>query len=347
MYSKKNILTAFAVFSVVAMLALGLGSIDIDANDPDPGASSGTEPATPVMPEKVSVTYIIGASSVANDATVSAGAFQLLTASPTTIPAGFLFGGWSEKSNDNSKPVTSLTPALTSDETAYKTEYTVYAILLPDHTDDPFTITYVIPDHADVVVTVPMGTAFPVSLLTPAEFETYGIDVPIEKVFTGWFTAPSDGVAVETIGADATRITDGGAGPVYALDDVVVYAVYADNTQVSVTWQIDGAETVEKYYIGAQIAHEVPVKDGYTFEGWVEVSEDKDGSITETPVTEFPLASADAVYKAVFKALPVPEPEPEPEKDDSGMTAVLAILGVVIVIGGALFVWTLKKDKKI
>lgn len=335
MNSKSNILTAFAVFSLVAVLALGLGSIDADAD-----GGEGTTPTAPVVPSEVSVTYVIGASSVTNEhVAVQNGKAQLISECPVTVPAGFIFGGWSLVNNDNSEILTEI--ALTLSGTVYDSEYTVYAILLPDHTADPFTVTYVIPDHADVVVTVPMGTAFPVMLLAPADFETYGISVPLDKVFKGWYADPASDAPVESIGADATKIT-AGTGPIYTLDDVVVYAVYEGNAQVSVTWQIDGAETVETVYIGQQIAHETPTKDGYIFCGWVEVVGE-----TETPVDAFPTATVDVVYKATFEAVPEPVPEPVPEKDDSGMTAILAILGVVIVIGGALFVWTLKKDKKV
>lgn len=340
MNSKSNILTAFAVFSLVAVLALGLGSIDADATDPS---------TAPTVPIEVSVTYVIGASSVTNEhVAVQDGKAQLINECPVTVPAGYIFGGWSEALNDSSKILTEITlKTQTTTEgtvatTSYITEYTVYAILLPDHTADPFTITYVIPDHADVVVTVPMGTAFPVMLLTPADFKTYGISVPLDKVFKGWFADPTSDAPVESVGAEATKITAGADGPIYALDDMVVYAVYTANAQVSVTWQIDGAETVETYFVGQQIAHETPAKDGFTFCGWVEVVGE-----TETPIDAFPTATVDAVYKATFEAIPEPTPEPVPEKDDSGMTAILAILGVVIVIGGALFVWTLKKDKKV
>lgn len=337
MNSKSNILTAFAVFSLVAVLAFGLGSIDVEAGDGD----------ALTMPEKVTVTYVVGASSTAESVSVSEGKALLRTDCPVIVPAGFIFGGWSETENDNSKPITEITlKTQTTTEgtvatTSYITEYTVHAILLPDHTADPFTITYVIPDHADVVVTVPMGTAFPVMLLTPADFGTYGISVPLDKVFKGWFADPTSDAPVESVGAEATKIT-AETGPIYTLDDVVVYAVYEGNAQVSVTWQIDGAETVETVYIGQQIAHETPAKDGYIFCGWVEVNGE-----TETPIDEFPTATKNVVYKATFEAVPEPTPEPVPEKDDSGMTAILAILGVVIVIGGALFVWTLKKDKKV
>lgn len=335
MNSKSNILTAFAVFSLVAVLALGLGSIDVDAD------GEGTTPTAPTVPTEVSVTYVIGASSVTNEhVAVQDGKAQLISECPVTVPAGFIFGGWSLVNNDNSEILDKI--ALTLSGTVYDTEYTVYAILLPDHTADPFTITYVIPDHADVVVTVPMGTAFPVMLLTPADFETYGISVPLDKVFKGWFADPTSDAPVESVGAEATKITAGADGPIYALDDMVVYAVYTANAQVSVTWQIDGAETVETYFVGAQIAHETPAKDGFTFCGWVQVVGE-----TETPIDAFPTATADVTYKATFEAVPEPTPEPVPEKDDSGMTAILAILGVVIVIGGALFVWTLKKDKKV
>ncbi len=343
MNSKSNILTAFAVFSLVAVLALGLGSIDADAD-----GGEGTTPTAPTVPTEVSVTYVIGASSVTNEhVAVQDGKAQLISECPVTVPAGFIFGGWSETENDNSELQTAITLKTkttgegTVETTSYLTEYTVYAILLPDHTADPFTITYVIPDHADVVVTVPMGTAFPVMLLTPADFETYGISVPLDKVFRGWYESPTSDAPVESVGADATKIS-AGTGPIYTLDDVVVYVVYEGNTQVSVTWQIDGAETVETYFVGQQIAHEAPVKDGFTFCGWVEVVGE-----TETPIDAFPTATADVTYKATFEAVPEPTPEPEPEKDNSGMGAILAILGVVIVIGGALFVWTLKKDKKV
>lgn len=339
MNSKSNILTAFAVFSLVAVLALGLGSIDVDAD------GEGTTPTAPTVPTEVSVTYVIGASSVTNEhVAVQDGKAQLISECPVTVPAGFIFGGWSLVNNDNSEILDKI--ALTLSGTVYDIEYTVYAILLPDHTADPFTITYVIPDHADVVVTVPMGTAFPVMLLTPADFEDYGISVPLDKVFKGWYADPASDAPVESVGADATKIT-AGTGPIYTLDDVVVYAVYEGNTQVSVTWQIDGVETTDKVYVGAQIAHETPAKDGYIFCGWVEVSKGEGDSIIETPINAFPTATVDAVYKATFEAIPEPTPEPVPEKDDSGMTAILAILGVVIVIGGALFVWTLKKDKKV
>ncbi len=345
-----KIVMALALF-LTAFVAVGgiVEAVDADGTDPsgteiEGGDAPGSEdPPAPVMPEKVKVTYIVGASSISNEASVTVGAFRLLESSPITIPAGFIFGGWSETENDNSTLVQSLAVKLV--DGAYLTEYTVHAILLPDHTADDFQVTYVIPDHADVVVTVPMGTAFPVKLLAPEDFEAYGIAVPVDKVFKGWFTAPSEGVAVESVGADATVVSDGGAGPVYALDDVVVYAVYTDNTQVSVTWKIDGAEDeTQTYFVGEQIVHDAPSKDGFAFKGWVEVVGE-----TETPVTEFPTATADVVYKAVFEAIPVPEPEPEPapEKDDSGMTALLCVIGVIIVIGGALFVWTLKKDKKL
>lgn len=343
MNSKSNIMTAFAVFSLVAVLAFGLGSIDVEAGDGD--AST--------MPEKVTVTYVVGASSTAESVSVSEGKALLRTDCPVIVPAGFIFGGWSETENDNSKPITEITlktPTTTEGTvatTSYITKYTVYAVLLPDHTADPFTITYVIPDHADVVVTVPMGTAFPVMLLTPADFKDYGISVPLDKVFKGWYAGPASDAPIESIGVKATNVTAGTAGPIYALEDVVVYAVYDNNTQVSVTWQIDGAETTEPYYIGQQITHETPAKDGYIFCGWVEVSEGESDSVIETPINAFPTATKNVVYKATFEAVPEPTPEPVPEKDDSGMTAILAILGVVIVIGGALFVWTLKKDKKV
>lgn len=340
MNSKSNILTAFAVFSLVAVLAFGLGSIDVEAGD-----GEGTTPTAPVVPTEVSVTYVIGASSVTNEhVAVQDGKAQLIKDCPMKVDAGFIFGGWSLVNNDNSEILDKIT--LTLSGTVYDTKYTVYAILLPDHTADPFTITYVIPDHADVVVTVPMGTAFPVMLLTPADFKDYGISVPLDKIFKGWYADPASDAPVESVGAEATKIT-AGTGPIYTLDDVVVYAVYDDNAQVSVTWQIDGAETVEKVYIGQQIAHETPAKDGYIFCGWVEVSKGEGDSIIETPINAFPTATADVTYKATFEAVPEPTPEPVPEKDDSGMTAILAILGVVIVIGGALFVWTLKKDKKV
>lgn len=333
MNSKSNILTAFAVFSLVAVLAIGLGSINVEAGEGE---------TTPT----VKVTYAVDTQSIIEDVEVKNGIAVLRTDCPVNVPAGFIFGGWSEAPNSTEKLVETFAPTQPEGETAYEPK-TVYAILLPDHTADPFTITYVIPDHADVVVTVPMGTAFPVMLLTPADFETYGISVPLDKVFKGWYADPASDAPIESIGVKATNVTAGTAGPIYALDDVVVYAVYNNNAQVSVTWQIDGAETTEPYYIGQQIAHETPAKDGYIFCGWVEVSKDKEDSVIETPINAFPTATADVTYKATFEAVPEPVPEPIPEKDDSGMTAILAILGVVIVIGGALFVWTLKKDKKV
>ena len=79
-------------------------------------------------------------------------------------------------------------------------------------------------------------------------------------------------------------------------ENLVYYAVFEIN-EYTVTWVIDGAETVETYEFGAAISAPEAKKDNYSFIGW---SLTADGEIV-TPATE--MGTENLKYYAVFEAV--------------------------------------------
>lgn len=317
---KSSMKTIMAVAFLIAFSVAVVGFADAtDAED---------TPPAPSIPDKVRVTYTVDAVSyiieetVVKNADATAGTITLSTLK-STVPTGYSFGGWT-RTLGGTAAVTSI-PAVAGEETA-----TVYAILIPTSTTTAFDITYVVPDHANVTVTIPKGTAFPVKLLEFKDFANYDIEVPIEKVFAGWFV---EGATTATVSVPASS----------TVSDVTVYAKYTDNTKITVIF--DGTES--SFWLRSDvIAPTDPVKDGFEFLGW---------TINGTDLVEFPMVAtpelAKTPFTSVFKEIPVPEPEPEPEpvpepKDTTGMTAMLLVVGVIVIIGACILVWTLKKDKK-
>lgn len=308
----KSIATAFAIFAVLSVAIVGVAMTE----DADAEFTA------------INVTYDVGGTTYAIQETVKSyedetGAkvnyIDLTPTSKVAIPTGYEFKGWYLDGDSNRTAIKSIT---ITDGTAQK----VHAILIPTSTLLPMTVTYVVEGQADITVTIPAGTAFPIKLLSDDQFSAYGISIPESKVFAGWYLL--DPITGE--GAIITEIT------VDIADDMTVYATLIDNVQLTVT--IDGKAS--KAWAGTVLdAPEAPAIDGKVFKCWM----------IGDKVAEFPMTVLDDVtITSVYEDAPVPEPVPVPaeKKDNSGMVAVLCVIGIVVVIGAGLFVWTLKKDKK-
>jgi len=309
----KSIATAFAIFAVLSVAIVGVAM---------------TEDADAEIPETVDVTYHVGEMTyVVKETTVgpaTANPYISLSSPKVSIPAGYTFGGWAESAQDaesDANAVKTLTVAdgVTTDD--------AYAILIPTTVPDAFTITYVVDGQADVTVTIPAGTAFPIKLLSYDQFPAYGITIPDSKIFIGWYATATPEIDDDDV-TEIKATTD--------VEDILVYAVCIDNVQLTVT--IDGKAS--KVWAGTVLdAPEAPAVEGKVFKCWM----------VGDKVAEFPMTILDDVtITSIYEDAPVPEPVPVPveKKDNSGMVAVLCVIGIVVVIGAGLFVWTLKKDKK-
>lgn len=307
----KSIATAFGIFAVLTIAIVGVAM---------------TEDADAEIPETVDVTYHVGEMTyVVKETTVGPATLNpyiTLSAPKVSIPSGYTFGGWAdtaERAKSDANAVTTLAVAdgATADD--------AYAILVPTTVPDAFTITYVVDGQADITVTIPAGTKFPVKLLTEGQFSAYGITIPDSKIFVGWYATATPSLEDEDM-TEIKATTD--------VEDVLVYAVTIDNIQYTVT--IDGKAS--KVWAGTVLdAPEAPAVEGKVFKCWM----------VGDKVAEFPMTVLDdVVITSVYEDAPAPEPAPVVKKDDSGMMAVLCIVGIVVIVGAGLFVWTLKKDKK-
>lgn len=297
---------AFGVFAILALAFVGIGMVE--------GSDAEIASSIDVTYSVDGTTYTVAETTT----TVAESSYITLSAPKVSIPAGYAFGGWSP-TEEGTDAVTFLT--VTDGMTTAK----AYAILIPTSTVLPMTITYVVEGQADITVTVPEGTPFPVKLLTSEQFSAYGINVPVSKVFAGWYL-PADIITGEG-DCIITEIT------AEIADDMTVYATFEDNTQYTVT--IDGK--AEKVWAGTVLdAPEAPAVEGKVFKCWM-VGED---------VAKFPMTvTSDIAITSVYEDAPAPEPAPV-EKKDNSLAAILCVIGIVFVVGAGLFVWTLKKDKK-
>ena len=328
MHSQSKILVAFALMALSAVVLVGAVG-PVEASD---------EP-------KVEVDYVIGGTAYTESVGVvkttdASGDIYHAVLSPVRdafVPDGMSFYGWYAVDGASAVPaedyeLTVLDPTATpiTFESAV-----FYAVFVPESVPDAFTVVYVVPGQSDVIATVPEGTPMPVQLIGSADFGAYGVSVPESKVFKGWYAtaypteadSPVSEFGIDIIEVEVSPSSDG-VSVDYFIDSKMVYAVLGDNTTYTVRFIVDGAETSATFWTGSPVVMPAdPVKEGFIFKEW---------SVSEDGLT----------YTAVFEAVPAPEPEPEPAKDNSSMTALLCVIGVVFVCGAIVFVWTLKKDGK-
>lgn len=162
-------------------------------------------------------------------------------------------------------------------------------------------------------------------------------DIAVEgKIFKAWYDKSDETKTAVTEIPVATKA-------------VTYVAEYVDD--ITLRFVVDGE--LQDTLLSVMEVPEIPAKSGYTAQGWV-----IDGA---EEVTVY--ATAEEIYAAVFggtetviltayyveDAEPVtpvePETPTESDKDNSGIYAILAVLAVVVIVGAAVFVWTLKKDK--
>lgn len=108
---------------------------------------------------------------------------------------------------------------------------------------------------------------------------------------TAWIEANNDLPGL-TPNLDKSKLSD-----VVAADGSTVLSIYYDRDLYEVTWIVDGVETTEQVYYGADVvAPADPAKDGYTFAGWT----------PEVPATmpesdlEFTATWAEAEYTVTY-----------------------------------------------
>lgn len=172
---------------------------------------------------------------------------------------GYEFLGWAEE--EGSTTVVALPETMPAKDVDY---YAVFKTL-------DYTITFAnTGDTAMDPITLPYGT----------EIGEIAEPTKIGYTFTGWtWTKAEDSSAV----AAPTTM------PAY---DTVATAQWTIN-QYTVTWIVDGVETVNTYdYLAPVDKAADPVKTGYTFEGWT----------PEFPEEGLVMPAEDLVYTAVFSA---------------------------------------------
>ena len=191
--------------------------------------------------------------------------FKLNTGDEFDIPAdpykeGYSFLYWSETEGGAEAQLPATMPALETDEPLKY--YAVFEI-------NEYTVTWVI-DGAETVDSVEYGAAI---TAPEAKKENY--------TFKHW-SLTADGEAV-------TPETEMGA------ENLKYYAVFEADTY-TVTWVIDGAETVDTLVVGAAITAPEAQKENYTFKHW---SLTADG---EAVAPETVMGTENLKYYAVFEA---------------------------------------------
>ena len=206
-------------------------------------------------PETFTATYHVDSESYPYD--VEFGYEMESPADPYKV--GYNFLGWAEE--EGSTAIVELPATMPAKDVDY---YAVFEVI-------EYTITFADTGETEMeAITLPYGT----------EIGEIAVPTKTGYTFTGWdWTKAEDGSAVE---APTTM-------PAY---DTVATAEWTIN-QYTVTWIVDGAETVDTYdYLAPVVKADDPVKTGYTFYGWA----------PEFPADGLAMPAEDLTYTAVFEA---------------------------------------------
>ena len=134
--------------------------------------------------------------------------------------------------------------------------------------------------------------------------------------------------------------------------NVTYTAVYQKDVNIMF---VSGSEIVGEMKLSALTVPAAPALDGQKFVGWYVFG---DESKTIVDPAKYAYGDNDVRFVAEYKAVEVVDPgepdepiepvEPETpaETDNTGIYACLVIIAIAVIVGGIIFVWTLKKDKK-
>ena len=266
----------------------------------------------PVADGNVTITYqMVGNPSLEKPVPKGAVTLETPEALELTVPMGKEFVEWS------------TTADVTIDDgkiADLQSDITVTAVL----NDIDYTVTFQDSDGIILATQVGiMGTA--VTVPEDPTLDGY--------IFKGWNNGAETVTEIPAISGNVTYIA------VYQKDVAIMF--------------VSGSQIVAEMTLSTLDVPDDPIVEGKEFIGWY-----VNGDADKTPVNpaEYIYGDSDVRFVAEYKdAAPVgpedPTDEPtEPTEsggdDNTGIYACLAVIAIVVIVGAAIFVWTIKKDKK-